>query len=241
MEQVEKPPFILKLGGSSISHDNIIIDYNFLREFRDLLKDQIILGRKFALIIGGGQICRQYLDSARESGGVNDDEALHWIGTAVNTANAYAVRAFLGDDLTESWVLKFDDHQKLAQVEFGKPIVVAGGFKPGYSSDGVALELAKAFGSNTVIDLKNVAGVYSEDPKQNPNAKRIENLSWAEYERIIGNPETHLPGGNMPVDPIAAKEAAELGIKYLVLKAADFESIEAAIAGEEFTGTTISN
>lgn len=232
---------ILKLGGSVISHSNKIIDFNYLREFRDMLQDQVVSGKKFVVVTGGGQTCRDFQSHAQTEGNITNTEDLHWIGTAANVLNAEMVRSFLGHDLTEDSVWKYDDKNRIQELSFIKPIVVAGGFEAGKSGDWVALRIAQALGCFKIFDLKNVDGVYTSDPRKFSNAKKFEKLSWQEYMDVIGNPTEHIPGGTMPVDPIAAKEASELGAEYYIIKATDFASIEAAIVGEEFTGTIITD
>ena len=232
-------PIILKLGGSVISHSNRIIDFDYLREFRDLLRDQIILGRRFVVVVGGGQTSRSYVDHAVSQGNVTDTEDLHWIGVAVNTLNAEMVRSFLGNETTEKRVWKYDDKDRITKLRFDKPIVVAGGFDAGKSSDWAALRIAQGLGASSVFDLKNVDGVYNSDPKEDRKAKRISNLSWEEYLNLINNPTEHKPGANLPVDVIAAREAKDLGVDYYILQASDIANLERAIEGQEFIGTLI--
>jgi uridylate kinase len=234
-------PIIVKLGGSVISHSNKLIDFNYLREFRDLIKEQVLLGKRFVIILGGGQTCRQFIDHARSEGHITKEEDLHWIGTAVNTLNAEVVRSFLGEEICEPTVWKYDDKDRVAQLKFSKPVAVAGGFEAGKSGDWVALRVAQSLGVFRVLDLKAVNGVYDKDPKDNPDAKMYERLSWKEYLDIIGNPEVHTPGNNNPVDPVAAVEAKELGAEYYIIRATDFDTIEAAMNNEPFVGTLISD
>lgn len=233
-------PIIIKLGGSIISHSNKIIDFDYLREFRDLLRDQVILGRRFVIVMGGGQTARNFMDHAASQGNVTDTTDLHWIGTATNTLNAYMVRAFLGNEIAESTVWKFDDVNRLSQMPFSRPVAVVGGFQPGASGDWVALRVAAALGSKQVIDLKNVAGIFNADPKIDPNAKAYASLTWEAYLDLVGNPEAHIPGGSMPVDPVAAREAAQIGMTYYILKGTDLHNLELAINSQEFIGTIVS-
>lgn len=199
------------------------------------------MGKRFVLVLGGGQRFQDLLTHVTENGNITDTEAQHWIGTAVNTVHAYVVRGFLGDELAEKRVWKFDDIERLSELKFTKPIAVTGGFKAGMSSDGAALQIAKAVNSDKIFDVKNIDGVYSEDPRENPDAKRYPELSWEDYLEIIGNPEEHTPGANLPVDVIAAREAKKLDVNYYILKASDFDNLDKAIEGENFTGTIISN
>jgi predicted uridylate kinase len=232
-------PLIIKLGGSVISHSNKTIDFNYLREFRDMLKEQILLNRRFVVVSGGGQNSREVIKHAREEGNITSESALHSIGTAVNTMNAEVIRAFLGDDIAEDHVWKYQDKDNLQDLKYIKPIAVAGGFEPGKSGDWVALRVAQALSSYRIYNLKMVDGVYTEDPKENPEAEYISEITWKDYLELIGNPANHEPGGSYPVDPIAAKEAQELGATYYILKANDFDNIEKALNGEDFHGTKI--
>ncbi len=232
---------ILKLGGSTLSHSNKLIDFDYLREFRDLLANLTLTGRKFVVTIGGGQAMRNYMNYAIEEGDIVEEEDLHWIGTAVNTLNATIVRAFFTDELAEHRVWKYDDKDRIDKLQFTKPIVFAGGFEAGKSSDWVALQIAKGLKAYKIFDLKNVDGVYNEDPKKNPKAKRYDKLTWAKYLELIGNKDTHKPGDNLPVDPIAAKEADVYGAEYYILDARNFDNMENAILGDDFVGTLISN
>ena len=88
-----------------------------------------------------------------------------------------------------------------------------------------------------VDNLSNIQQVYTDDPKKNPDAKPIENISWEEFRKIVGDEWT--PGLNAPFDPIAAKKAQELGVKVVVMSGDDFENIENYFAGKQFVGTTI--
>jgi len=238
---IPSKPIIIKLGGAVISHSNKLIDYNYLREFRDLLRENIALGKRFVIAVGGGQTMRNYMEHAIQQGNVTSESDLHWIGTAVNTLHAYMVKAFLGNEICEENVWKFTDRLIMADLPFNKPVQVVGGFEAGRSGDWVALEVAKALNTKTIIDLKNVDGVFDSDPKVNQKAKMFNKLTWEKYLTIIGNPTEHKPGGNMPVDPIAAREAKEYGATYYIIKATDFDSLERAINNQEFKGSIITD
>lgn len=241
MSEPKQPPLILKLGGSVISHSNKIIDFNYLREFRDLLQEQVLRGRKIVVVVGGGQTARTYIEHAHSAGGITAEEDLHWIATAVNTLNAEMVRSFLGSELAEDQIWRYEDRNKIAELKFDKPVAVAGGFLAGRSGDWVALRIAQALGSDKVFDLKVLDGVYSSDPKIDPEAELFDKLTWSRYLEIIGSPSAHKPGSNNPVDAIAAQEARELKVIYYILKATDFANLEAALNGDAFRGTTISD
>lgn len=239
MAQVDSSPLILRLGGSIVSHSNKVIDFDYLREFRDLLRDQILLGRRFIIVLGGGQTYREYRDLAMQKGNIQNETDLHYIGIAINNLHAEIVRAFLGEEITEEKVWKNEDVNYLAQMRYEKPVAVAGGFLPGRSSDWAALQIAKTWGVKRILDLKNIDGVYSADPRTVPGAKHFPKLSWDKYMETIGNVETHEPGAHFPVDAVAAKESKELGVEFVIIKATDLPNIENAINEEDFRGTVI--
>ena len=71
------------------------------------------------------------------------------------------------------------------------------------------LEGAKTVGARKIINLSNTDYVYNSDPKINPNAKKIEKISWTEYRKLI--PKEWNPGLNSPFDPIASEMAEKEG------------------------------
>jgi uridylate kinase len=51
--------------------------------------------------------------------------------------------------------------------------------------------------------------------------------------------ETWSPGSHAPFDPIAAKLASELGVKVFYLNGVHLDTLEKALNGKTFVGTTI--
>jgi uridylate kinase len=72
-------------------------------------------------------------------------------------------------------------------------VVVTGGFQPGQSTATVAALVAEAVGSPVLLNAANIDAVYSDDPKKNPNAKRLPELTYDEFEKILRS--SSLPGG----------------------------------------------
>jgi uridylate kinase len=119
-----------------------------------------------------------------------------------------------------------------------KPVVVAAGWKPGWSTDFDAVEMAKIVGAKKVINLSNIDYVYDKDPKVFKDAKKIENISWSEFRKII--PEKWQPGLNSPFDPIAAKNADEAKIEVAILNGKNITNLKSYLEGKDFLGTRIS-
>lgn len=120
-----------------------------------------------------------------------------------------------------------------------KKIRVGGGGRPGHSGDVDALLAAQKLGADTIISLKNVDAVYEADPKDFPEAKRIEKLSWDEYLKIIKDKDTHEPGGNYPIDPVASRMARSTGVRFVILSGDNLPNFASYLKGKEFVGSVV--
>ena len=221
---------IISLGGSLIVPDNV--DVSFLKDFKALILSQINKDKKFIIITGGGKVCRRYQDALKEISNPSHDD-LDWLGIYATQFNAEFLRLNF-ESFTNSEIIT----DPTAKVEFNKPIVIGAGWKPGCSTDLDAIILAKNVGAKKVINISNIDYVYDSDPKVNPNAKKIENISWAEYRSII--PKEWNPGLNSPFDPIASKMAEEEGIEVIIMNGKLIDNLAKCLNGEKFLGTIIS-
>jgi len=87
-------------------------------------------------------------------------------------------------------------------------VLIAGGWKPGWSTDFDAVLLAKQLNVSTIINISNIDHVHDKDPKKFSDAKKIKSISWQDFRKITGN--EWKAGLSLPFDPIAAKEAEKL-------------------------------
>ena len=97
-----------------------------------------------------------------------------------------------------------------SEIPFTGRILVASGWKPGFSTDFDAVLLAERFGARRLLNLSNIAMVYSDDPRTNPDATPLPRLSWKEFRAMVGDEWT--PGKNVPFDTVAARKAHEGGL-----------------------------
>lgn len=215
-----------------------LVDFDYLKRFKSKLEGLIEDGFEFFIVLGGGYLMRKYRAMAR-AGGIEEDLQIHWIGTTCNLLNAEVVRAFLYPNSTER-IVAYEDYYNEYKPEFTKPIIVGGGGRAGHSGDVDALVMANKLGIDTIVSLKDIDGVYSDDPDKNPNAKRIKKLTWDEYLNIIGNPQKHHPGASYPIDPIASRMAKESAKAFAVIGGEDLSNFERLMKGEEFNGSVVS-
>lgn len=222
-------PIVISLGGSLIIPDQI--DVNFLRDFKSLILAQVEIGRKFVIVTGGGKVCRRYQDVAKEISTPTHDD-LDWIGIASLKLNAELVRVIFGEKAHRRVVSNLSEG-----LTFDKPIIIGSAYEPGQSTDWDAVLAAENIGAKKVINLSNTDYVYDSDPNKNPDAKKIEKISWTEYRNLI--PRDWNPGLNSPFDPIASKKADELGIEVSFISGANIDNLKNCIEDLPFIGTTI--
>jgi uridylate kinase len=220
---------IISLGGSLIIPDNIAVE--FLKDFISLIKDYIKKDFHFVIITGGGKICRVYNKALGEIISPTTEE-LDWLGIATTKLNAELIRISFGD-LANEEVLK--DPNLITKTH--KSVIVGGGWRPGCSSDNDAVIIAEKLGAKKVINLSNIDYVYDKDPRQNPDAKPLKEVSWEEFRSIL--PKEWVPGLNSPFDPTAAVHAERLGLHVVVMNGKNIENLKNYLDGKEFIGTVI--
>ena len=223
---------VISLGGSIVAPDGV--DVPFLKEFHSLLGDYLNQDekRRFILVVGGGGPARAWQQACREiAPAVKDDEA-DWIGIMATRLNAQLVKAIMEDWCTQPVIT-----DPTLSDPFEGRILVAAGWKPGFSSDYDAVLLAERFGAPMVINLSNIKQVYTDDPRKNPNAKPLDKISWEDFRIMVGDEWT--PGKNVPFDPIASRHAAKLGIKVICAAGKDLPNLRLILDDKPFLGTLI--
>ena len=220
---------LLSLGGSIITPDRP--DYFFLMEFKNFVLRHLNKYR-FIIVCGGGKTNFYYNEAASRVSNVKKED-LDWIGVMATRLNAELMRSIFGE-LAHKKVI-YNPEKKLRTK---KKIIIASGWKPGWSTDYVSVLLAKQFEVKKIINMTNISYVYDKDPKKFKNAKKLFQIKWKDYRKLIGNKWT--PRMNSPFDPIASREAEKLKLEVVVLKGTDLKNVVNFLDGKSFDGTIIS-
>jgi len=223
--------FVLSVGGSLIVTKSGV-DIGFLKQFRTFILKEATAGSKFYLVVGGGSTARTYIRAALAVTTIGNPDR-DWVGIRATRLNAQLLRVILGSQTFKNVVT---NPTKI--IKTNKPIVVVGGYKPGWSTDHVAILLAKHNNLKTVINLSNIDYAYDRDPRKFKDAKKIETTSWPEFRKIVGN--KWQPGLNVPFDPVASREAAKNKIKVIILNGQKLANLGQCLEGKKFRGTVIS-
>jgi uridylate kinase len=123
------------------------------------------------------------------------------------------------------------------QVNMSKPLLIASGWKPGFSTDYDAVLLARTYGAKRILNLTDVDYVYDKDPDKYKSAKRFTELSWRRFRKIVGNKWS--PGLKAPFDPVASRLAQKLGVEVVILKGNKIKNLKNCIENKPFKGTII--
>ena len=220
----------MSVGGSLIVPDGI--DTDFLMRFKALVLEKVQHGFTFSIIAGGGKTARRYQDAANAITPLSTHDT-DWIGIHATRLNGQLLRnIFVGH--AHAHVIK----NPTVDINVDEPVIIAAGWKPGSSTDYDAVLMAKNLGATRLVNLSNIDYVYTADPKKDPNAKKIEKISWTEFRKII--PDRWDPGLSSPFDPVAAKEAEALGLEVAIINGAKLQEFSNYLDNKPFVGTVIS-
>jgi len=240
---------VISLGGSIVApgaanSETGGIDIDFLKKFVNLI-GSFIEGqsvcedskRHFIFVVGGGAPARFYQKAYRELSkekkeSETSSQTADWIGIMATRLNAQLVKAVMSEWCNQEVVTNPLEVDPLT----GR-VLVAAGWKPGFSTDYDAVLLAERFGADMVINLSNIEKIYTADPKIDPNARPIDKISWSDFREMIGDEWT--PGKNVPFDPVASRHAQKIGLKVICAGGRDIDNLRKILNGEDFTGTTI--
>lgn len=231
-----KKTCIINLGGSLIVPDKINVE--FLQEFRALILKQIEKNdRRFLFITGGGRTARRYANAAQLISPDVKDEDRDWLGIHATRLNAHLIRTIFRDHAHPRINTNPHDLEDFFQCK--NPIMIAAGWRPGFSTDYDTVLLARYLNIKKVVNLSNIDYVYDKDPSKFPDAQKIEEMSWKEFRKI--NTSEWSPGLSAPFDPVAAAYAEKEDLEVVTLNGANLKNLDAYMEGEKFNGTLIKN
>lgn len=224
-------PIIISLGGSLVV-PNGGIDIAYLSSFNQFIRNKIAAGWRFFIVVGGGSTARHYIDAGKSVASDLTDWDLDWLGIHSTRLNAHLIRTIFRDIAHPRVIHNYE--KKIKNLK--EPLVVASGWKPGFSTDYDAVVLARDYDGGNVINMSNITTVYDKDPNRFTDAKPLPKITWGEFEKLVGT--EWKPGSNLPFDPLATKLAQELGLVVYVISK-DLGNLENILNGRDFLGTII--
>jgi len=180
---------VLKLSGEALrepgSGDNISpqIVQDISKQIREIHK----MGVQIAIVIGGGNIWRGLSASHRGMERTTAD----YMGMLATVINGLALQSGLEAVGISTRVQTAIDMQQIAEpfirrravshLENGHVVIfVAGTGNPFFSTDTTAALRANEIGAQVILKATKVDGIYDEDPKKNPKAKKFDRITFVE-------------------------------------------------------------
>lgn len=217
---------VLRIGGSVLGDPP---SAKVVNAYAEVISDLNYEGHLVAVVVGGGGVSREYIRSAAQMGlspYQQDTVAIH-----ASRLNARLVAMKLGG--VSSVPTSIDGMlQRLARNR----VAVMGGLKPGITTDTVAAVVAERWKADLLVKASDQRGVYTEDPRVNKRAKKLDRVTYEKLKQILGG--SHKPGIHSIVDPVAVERLLESRVKMVVLNGADAKGVLKAVRGERI-GTLV--
>lgn len=226
---------LLKLSGEALMNGSKdgIIDFDFVDTIAKQIKRCTEEGVSFGIVIGGGNIWR----GAGKR--INRTRADH-MGMLATVINSLAVQSVLEENGVETRTMTALQMHQIAEpyirnravshMDKGRVVIIGcGSGNPYFSTDTAAVLRAAEIGAEIVLFAKNIDGVYTADPKVDPNAKKLDSIT---YDEIIHHDLT-------VIDSTASAFGRDNNLPLLLFGLNDPENIYRAVNGDKI-GTMVS-
>ena len=227
---------IIKISGEALAADKHTgFDFAFVTRVCEAVKACADGGVQIGIVIGGGNFWRGVKDGAGKVERVSADR-MGMLATAMNCLAVCDVFRQLGADariLTAMDIQgvgeRFDARKAIEYLERGSIVLFAcGSGHPFFSTDTAAALRAAEIHADAILLAKNIDGVYSDDPRRNPDAVRFDEIS---YDEVLARRLAVM-------DSTATSLAMDNSIPVIVFALAEPENIGRVLAGEKL-GTTV--
>lgn len=228
---------VLKLSGEALSgEEGYGLSPEIIQSVARQVKEISELGVEVAVVVGGGNIWRGKVGS--EVG--MDRATADYMGMLATVMNSLALQDSLENIGIPSRVQTSIEMRQVAEpyirrkairhLEKKRVVVFAAGTgNPYFSTDTTAALRAAEIEADVILMAKNnVDGVYSDDPKQNKDAKKYNELSYLDV----------LNEGLAVMDSTASSLCMDNNIPLLVFSIMEEGNIKRAILGENI-GTIV--
>ena len=181
---------LLKVSGEALlGEQDFGIDYNPVDMIANEIAQAVKEGVQIAVVVGGGNIFRGMKNSAKLG---MDRASGDYVGMLATVMNAIALQSALKSiniDCRVQSALEIKQvaepyirHRAIRHLEKGRVVIFAAGTgNPFFTTDTAAALRASEINADAMLMAKNgVDGVYDDDPRTNPNAKKLENIKYAD-------------------------------------------------------------
>ena len=210
---------LLKISGEALAGDKKFgLDFDVIKNVCEAIKTCVRLGVEVGVVVGGGNFWR----GAQDGGGRIERTRADHMGMMATVMNSLALADTLEQikipvrvqtalaitAVAEPYIrLRADRHLRNGRVV----IFGCGTGSPYFSTDTAAVLRAAEIGADVILLAKNVDGVYTADPKLDPNARKLDTISYddmlAKHLMVMDSTATSLSmDNNIPVILFALKD-----------------------------------
>ena len=226
---------LLKLSGEAMSGPNGFgIDADTLGNICDYIKKIVDMGVEVAIVVGGGNFWRgrQAHKMERTTADYMGMLATIMNGQALQDALEYrGLDTRLQTSIEMSQIAEpYIRRKAVRHLEKGRVVIFSGGTgNPFFSTDTCAALRASEINAEIILFGKTIDEVYDSDPKENPNAKKYDSISYTEI----------LKNNLKVIDSTAASLCRDNKMPTMIFALKNAEDLIKAVSGENI-GTIIS-
>lgn len=221
---------LLKVSGEALAGEKKTgLDFAVIGRVCDAIAQCVAMGVQVGVVIGGGNFWR----GAKDGGGKMERTRADHMGMLATVMNCLAVSDVMEQKRIPVRVMTAADMRTFAEpytclravshLEEGKVVLFGGGSGcPYFSTDTAAVLRAAEIGADAILLAKNIDGVYSADPRQDPTAVKYDAIT---YDEVLAQ---HLA----VMDSTATSLAMDNNIPVFVFALSDSENIVRAVCGE---------
>lgn len=225
---------LLKLSGEALANGSgEIYDSAFVDRVASAIANCVSDGYEMAVVVGAGNIWRG------RQGGEMDRTSADRMGMLATVINSICLkeaieRAGKGAAVMTSVPMSpfaepYSAEAAVKHLESGEVVVLGGGLGiPFLSTDTAGAVRAAEIGADAILMAKNIDYIYTDDPRKNPNAKKLEKIKATEV----------LAMNLKAIDATATAFSLSTGVPVRVFGLKDPSDIERAVRGE-VEGTVI--
>ena len=227
---------LIKISGEALAGDKRTgFDFDFISKVCQTIRGCVEEGVEVGSVIGGGNFWRGVKDGAGKVERVSADR-MGMLATCMNCLAVCDVFKQLGAKARVQTAFdiqgvgeRYDTRKSIEYMQEGNIVLFGGGSgAPFFSTDTAAVLRAAEIHADAILLAKNIDGVYSDDPRKNPDAVRFDNIS---YDEVLSR---HLA----VMDTTATSLAMDNNIPVIVFALAEPENIRKVLQGES-VGTTV--
>ena len=235
----QKPAYkrvLIKISGEALAGEKHFgLDFEIIKKVCAVIRKCLDAGVEIGLVVGGGNFWR----GLKDGNGKMERTRADYMGMMATVMNCLAVADVMEQMGIPARVQTAIEMRQVAEtytrpkavshLESGKVVIFGCGTGcPYFSTDTAGVLRAVEIGADMILLAKNVDGVYSADPKKDPNAVRYDDIT---YEEVLSQ--------NLAVmDSTATSLAMDNKMPVAVFALEDPENIYRVVMGEH-VGTIV--